>query len=600
MYKQKVILFFSVVTLFITGCGVKQSQKKTPVPTPVLSTFTIPPSANALSINGIVLKATADKGGIAGYFLSESSITPLSTSVGWTNIAPTTYKFSTDGTKTLYAWVKNSKGVISNALSAIVVISIADTIVPVAGTSIAFSQLSSSSVLLKWGSASDNITNASSLAYKVVYSTSNNLNSVSSAENFGTTSLNWTPNTTARTVNGLNNETNYYFAVIVKDASGNKTLYPSKAKATLEGVPPVVTVFTLPATSTALKVLVNSLNATDTSGISSYCLSEASDSTSCTWTAIPPTSYTFSDIGLKSIYAWAKDNAGNISLGVKGDTTIVITDTIAPIPTGAITTASITATGLTLNWPVATDNITESSTLFYKVVRSSTNNIATVAGATSFGTIIQDWSQNLTTKIVTELSGATTYYFAVLVRDTTGNQGIYTITTATTLDGTAPTVSLFKMASTSTSLTVPVINFTAADNVGVLGYCITEVDSSAGCSWSSTVPTIFKFVTGGLKTAYAWARDPALNVSQSVSFVVNVSNSVELAWDANPETNIGGYKLHYGTSARNYTQTVNVGKVTTGVIEGLTKGVIYYFAVNAYNTNGLESDYSDEVNYLVP
>jgi hypothetical protein len=76
---------------------------------------------------------------------------------------------------------------------------------------------------------------------------------------------------------------------------------------------------------------------------------------------------------------------------------------------------------------------------------------------------------------------------------------------------------------------------------------------------------------------------------------------VSLAWDPNPETDIAGYRLYYGTEPRVYSAPVDViGQVTTGVVPGLLPGVTYFFAATAYNTAGLESDYSDEISYTTP
>jgi PKD repeat protein len=69
----------------------------------------------------------------------------------------------------------------------------------------------------------------------------------------------------------------------------------------------------------------------------------------------------------------------------------------------------------------------------------------------------------------------------------------------------------------------------------------------------------------------------------------------KLAWDANPETDLAGYRLHYGTASGNYPQVVDVGDVTGYEVVGLEDGVTYYFAVTAYNTAGNQSDYSNEV-----
>ena len=38
---------------------------------------------------------------------------------------------------------------------------------------------------------------------------------------------------------------------------------------------------------------------------------------------------------------------------------------------------------------------------------------------------------------------------------------------------------------------------------------------------------------------------------------------VQLAWDANTEPDIAGYRLSYGTASGQYTTTIDVGNVTT-------------------------------------
>jgi hypothetical protein len=74
---------------------------------------------------------------------------------------------------------------------------------------------------------------------------------------------------------------------------------------------------------------------------------------------------------------------------------------------------------------------------------------------------------------------------------------------------------------------------------------------------------------------------------------------VSLAWDANPETDLLGYRIHYGTQSGVYTTTVDVGNRTAWVIENLTGGATYYFAVQAYNTASLVSPLSSELSAFV-
>ena len=77
------------------------------------------------------------------------------------------------------------------------------------------------------------------------------------------------------------------------------------------------------------------------------------------------------------------------------------------------------------------------------------------------------------------------------------------------------------------------------------------------------------------------------------------AEQVTLAWDANTEPDLAGYKVHYGTASGSYTTSVDVHKVTTSNIGTLTAGQTYYFAVTAYNASGNESGYSNQVSYSV-
>src|SRR5688500_6973286 len=70
---------------------------------------------------------------------------------------------------------------------------------------------------------------------------------------------------------------------------------------------------------------------------------------------------------------------------------------------------------------------------------------------------------------------------------------------------------------------------------------------------------------------------------------------INLAWDANAEPNIAGYRVSYGTSSGNLPNTLDVGNQTSARVAGLTGGQRYYFVVRAYNTSGITSAPSGEV-----
>ncbi len=65
--------------------------------------------------------------------------------------------------------------------------------------------------------------------------------------------------------------------------------------------------------------------------------------------------------------------------------------------------------------------------------------------------------------------------------------------------------------------------------------------------------------------------------------------TVTLAWGANPESDVTGYRLLYGTTSGDYTQTVDAGSSTVATVANLVPGTPYFFAATAYNSAGLES-----------
>ena len=69
---------------------------------------------------------------------------------------------------------------------------------------------------------------------------------------------------------------------------------------------------------------------------------------------------------------------------------------------------------------------------------------------------------------------------------------------------------------------------------------------------------------------------------------------VTLAWDPKMDSDVTGYKVYYGTSSRNYSSSISVGRSTTCTLAGLGSGT-YYFAVTAQYVSGAETSPSNEV-----
>ncbi len=78
------------------------------------------------------------------------------------------------------------------------------------------------------------------------------------------------------------------------------------------------------------------------------------------------------------------------------------------------------------------------------------------------------------------------------------------------------------------------------------------------------------------------------------------TGSITLLWntpitneDGSPLTDLAGYRVYYGTSSSNLTDSIDIGNETEAVVNNLQPGVTYYIAITSYNTSGNESNYSD-------
>ena len=75
----------------------------------------------------------------------------------------------------------------------------------------------------------------------------------------------------------------------------------------------------------------------------------------------------------------------------------------------------------------------------------------------------------------------------------------------------------------------------------------------------------------------------------------NSEGTLSLAWDANTEPYVAGYRVYYGTASETYGPPIDVGNVTTYTLKYLITGQTYFVSVTAYATSNEESGFSDEV-----
>lgn len=88
---------------------------------------------------------------------------------------------------------------------------------------------------------------------------------------------------------------------------------------------------------------------------------------------------------------------------------------------------------------------------------------------------------------------------------------------------------------------------------------------------------------------------PAVLSQGAKAAILPNEHTVALAWEAVPETNVTGYRVHVGTQSGVYTQTREAGLDLSHVVTNLEFGKTYYFAVSAVNENAEASDFSTEL-----
>jgi hypothetical protein len=91
-----------------------------------------------------------------------------------------------------------------------------------------------------------------------------------------------------------------------------------------------------------------------------------------------------------------------------------------------------------------------------------------------------------------------------------------------------------------------------------------------------------------------------LTVPLAVNITAAYAVGCTLAWDPNTETDLAGYKVYYGKSSGIYSNNVDVGKQTYCEVSNLVDGQTYFFSVTAYDIDGNESAFSEEISHTIP
>ncbi len=413
----------------------------------------------------------------------------------------------------------------------------------------------------------------------------------------------------------------------------SKILIKTASVLNIDTSKPVITAFTIPSTSTSLVVAVSSLSASDNKAVTGYLLTESATTPlagNIGWTVTAPVSYSFASEGSKTIYAWAKDAAGNVSASLSDQVTITLPVNSDNTLGNTEVYASSSATANRRAMPVTFTETGEiqSITIYHNGgtgnillgVYSDASGLPSAQLGVSMLTTVNataGW-QTIPLKSPVSVNSEQKVWLAwifqnsVAVRYTSGTPGraqstatwttgmpttfgesttynnkfsIYcNYTTGIATDIIKPVVTAFTVPSTSTSLVVAVSSLTASDNEAVTGYLLTESATTplaGNAGWTVTAPVSYSFASEGTKTLYAWAKDAAGNVSASLSDQVTITLPV------NSDNTLGNTEVYASSSATANRRAMPVTFTETGEIQSIT---IYH---NGGTGNVLLGVYSD-------
>lgn len=421
-------------------------------------------------------------------------------------------------------------------------------------------QVIDDAVNLSWSAAVDDITPQAELVYAVYQSDSDNISTVDDCEQNGILLEDYMANLTSVNLLDLEYLKTYYFNVVVSDLDGNKQIYAIKyyyisdttapvpgSSGTITAESVTYTSFTLNWTAatdntTAQADLLYAVYQSASNNISELMTCENNGTIILDYTA-DITTLDVTDLSAGATYYFnviVKDDNGNKACYTYKQQATTIDDEVpAPGNSGTIS-SSDAGNSLILGWTAATDNLTLPEDLLYAVYISESNTLTSESTCISTGTLVQDYTPNLTTKTVSGLKATTLYYFNVLVKDTAGN------------------IAIYQMGSDTTGI----------------------VDENAPDAGSGTITTS-SVLQNSLVLNWTKASD-ALTVQNQLKYAVYRSST-------NNIDNVYGCET-YGTLVQNYTTDIATCTVT-GLTTGVSSGTTYYFNVLVKDAAGNKEYY---------
>ncbi len=316
-------------------------------------------------------------------------------------------------------------------------------------TNLVATSLGDASIKLTWTAATDDVTAQSQIVYDIYQATGSN------GELYSKPTYTSAAGATSYTIAQqfpplLSPSTQYFFVVRARDQAGNEDTNQDEANATTapDKSPPSFAGATIQTPNSLTQLTLNWTAASDDITAASslvYQVCWAKDNSCATSFVIDGTaavgalSYTITGLTAATGYnvlVRAVDQAGNPSTNTALASASTLADTTAPTFAGATGCSNASATSLTVNWNLATDNYSAQSSLRYLVcMTQSKTGCGGAGGAFSANATVT----NVTSYQFNSLSPTSTYYFVVRAEDQAGNvDGNYAIVSGQTVVDTTP------------------------------------------------------------------------------------------------------------------------------------------------------------------
>jgi hypothetical protein len=496
---------------------------------------------------------------------------------------------------------------------------VSDTTAPTAGTGVSFSSTTSTGTTVSWGAASDSVTAAASLSYKVVQASSSAaIDTVSEVDDVTTAGsglvMDWTVNTLTAAVTGLSDSATYYFAVLVKDAVGNMSLYTPVSVTTTDGTAPTTGTGVSFADTTSTGTTVNwgaaSDNVTAAANLS-YKVVQASSSAAIgtvseadaatvtmAWTANTLTT-TVTGLSSSTTYYFAvlvKDAAGNENLYTPASVTTTASGDTTPPTLSSVSYSDAVATTVTVS---ATSD--EAGTMYYVITTSSTsptatqvaagqNNSGTSAAASGNSAVSASTAKSFS---VTGLSNFTKYYYYIAAVDSSDNKSSVSGGSFATIGDDCVARYTFENATTDS-----VGSYDLSTPVGTASYSSSQKkEGTAALLLDGSTSLTTSFTLSDTESISAWVYLDASAGSFPTPIALGGSTGLQFFYDSGKLTGAIGTGI---TVEKTFTSGMWHHIVLTAMknSDGLNHTLYLYVDGYQYTSNAGTADYNSGITTL--